>query len=566
MTTLTKDQKQKLRRIRDDVRWYARRFLWIKTKDNRLVRLAPNATQEKLQRIIDAKRKANEPVRLLILKARQEGVSTWIDGWIFHDTVTHKNVSSLIVSHDDDSAVHLFDMVKLFNEQLPPALRPMQRYSNRRELVFENPSDADRPARPGLRSRLSVASARNVRAGRSKTLRNVHCSEAAFYPDLATLLLSVQNAVPDRPNTAIVLETTANGVGDAFHRLWEAAKRGENAYTPVFIAWYEHHEYRRPFESDAERQRFKESLTANEKQARRLYDLDLEQLHWRRQKAKEFDSFDQFLQEYPENDVDCFLTSGSPALPVADIRAMQKRIAPPKWRGYLETYVDEKDPANPVEKIRFAADPKGPLSIWSMPRPEGQYVVFADPSEGLATGDYTSVDVFDKETSEQVAQWHGHIDPDLLGSDILPNLGWFFRSALVGFERNGQHGGSVLVALKRSGYTHLFRSVQIDERTNKRTKKLGWLTTGKSKPLLVDEIRQRFRERSVTINSARTLDECLTFVRRPDGTTAAQEHCHDDCVMSLGGALQLLKLHPYTKPIRAARRTAAPEYSAITGY
>lgn len=565
MTILTEKQKTLLRRIRDDARWYASRFLWIKTKDNRLARLRPNATQSKLQGIIEAKRAAGQPIRLLILKARQEGVSTWIDGWIFHDTITHKNVSSLIISHDDDSAVHLFDMVKLFNEQLPPALRPMQRYSNRRELVFENPSDADRGDRPGLRSRLSVASARNVRAGRSKTLRNVHCSEAAFYPDLGALLLSVQNAVPDNPDTAIILETTANGVGDDFHRLWQAAKRGENGYTAVFIPWFDHQEYRRTFDSPEAKARFKASLTEEERKAQKLYGLDLEQLHWRREKAKEFDTLAEFFQEYPENDVDCFLTSGSPALPVDAIRAMQQTATPPKWRGFLETYVDERDPKNPTEKIRFTADPKGPLSIWKMPKPEAEYIITADTSEGYAGGDYSSVDVFDKETSEQVAQWHGHIEPDLLGSEVLPNLGWFFRNALIGVERNNP-GLTVLVSLKRTGYTNIYRSVQVDERTNKQTKKLGWLTTRKTKPLLVDEIRQRFRERSVIINSAATLDECLTFVRLPDGTTAAQDHCHDDRVISCGLGLVLLKLFPHSAPPRKARRSASPEYSAVTGY
>ena len=278
--------------------------------------------------------------------------------------------------------------------------------------------------------------------------------------------MGLRNAVPDLPGTAIVIETTANGVGDDFHKLWEAAKRGENGYTPIFFPWFVHGEYRRPFADQAKKRRFLESLTDEEEQAQKLYDLDAEQLHWRREKAREVDIFDQFLQESPETDVDCFLSSGSHALPVADIKAMQKTATPPKFRGYLESYLDERDPVNPVEKIRFVDDPKGPLSLWKLPEAGRQYAFGSDTSEGIPGGDYSGVDVLEKEASEQVAQWHGLIDPDLLGSEVIPNLGWFYNTADAGVEPNND-GKTVLVAWKSAGYPNIFRSVQVDERSNK---------------------------------------------------------------------------------------------------
>ena len=559
----TAQLKTLAKRIREDFSWYAGRFLTIKTKDSRIAPLVLNDTQRAIDDRWQADEAAGRPVRYLILKARQEGVSTYIAARMFHRTATRKNRSSLIVSHDEDSTVSLFDMVKLYNDSLPDLLRPMQRYSNRRELVFENPSDEGRRDTPGLRSRLSVALARNVRAGRSKTLHDVLCSEAAFYPDLRTLRTGLFNAVPMTAGTAIILETTANGVGEEFQSMWEAAKRGENGFTPLFFPWFVHKEYRRPFRDDGERGRFIESLTAEEHQAQALYGLEAEQLHWRREKAKEFDSFELFLQEYPENDVDCFLTSGSPALPVKALRERQKVVKQAKWRGYLETYVDDTDPKNPQEKIRFNDDPKGPLSVWKMPDHEREYVIGVDTSEGLDGGDYSSADIVDKETGEQVAQWHGLKDPDLLGSTVLPDLGWYFNNAEIGVERNN-HGHVVLNELKKV-YSKLFRAVETDELTNKTTEKLGWLTTIRSKPIMIDELRRCIREHGVIINSDATLSECLTFVRYPNGTTAAQENCKDDRVMSLAIALQILAHHPHVQP-RRRRRVSESTYDATTGY
>ena len=101
-------------------------------------------------------------------------------------------------------------------------------------------------------------------------------------------------------------------------------------------------------------------------------------------------------------------------------------------------------------------------------------------------------------------------------------------------------------------------------RLAKAMNKLGWLTTSKTKPLMVDELRQRIRERSIVINAAATIDECLTFVRQPNGTTSAQENCKDDRVVSAGVTLQVMKHNPYIT--RHRRRAVEPAYDSVTGY
>jgi hypothetical protein len=563
------------KRIRDDGRWYIERFLQIRDKNSRIVPLKLSNNQAfYYEQFWKPSELAGIPIRDIVLKARQTWMSTGVGGIFFHKTATNKNIVTQVVSHEEDSVDHIFGMHRLFYDLLPQPLKPMQRYSNRKELVFENPDNQTRPEKPGLRSKIMVALARNIRAGHSKTINYLHLSEGALYPAFIQLLTGFLPAVPFKPNTAIVIETTASNVGTELHKFWLQAKLGPgdpnwNGFRAVFIPWFSHSEYALPFGSPEERASFLNSLVdqpayGSPLTAQKLYDLTDEQLHWRQKTMANFDSPELFFQQYPENDVDCWFSTGSCAFPVPALREMRKATTSPKWRGYLETYTDDRDPRNPQEKIRFVDDPKGPLSIWKMPTAEGQYAIGADTSEGLAGGDYASGDVFDKETCEQVAQWHGLVDPDLFGSDVLTNLGWYYRNAEIGVERNN-HGLTTLVALKRAGYSNLFRSMQVDERTNKTTQKLGWLTTRQSKPLMVDEIRQRVRERSVTINSADTIDECLTYVRQPDGTTAAQQNCKDDRVMSLGVVLQVIKHNPYITR-RPRKHLPEPAVDAVTGY
>lgn len=563
---MTPEQRERLRalarRIKGDFPWYARRFLRIKTKDAKIESLVLKSVQKKIDAHWQKAESEARPLRLYVLKARREGVSTHTDGRIFHRTATRSNRSALIVAHLDDTAVGLFDMVRLFQDSLPPPLRPMERYSSRRELVFENPHAGERPDKPGLRSRISVASARNVDTGKGTLVHDLHCSEFAFYSKPREFLDSIIPTVPDLPGTAIVLETTPDAIGSYAHELWEASKRGETQFTPVFLAWFDDDTYRIPFASDNDRQAFLATLSDDEATSQDAYGLDPEQLHWRREEMKKYSSREAFLNQHPENDFDCWLTAGAAALPTDALLQMKKACTPPKARGRLETYLDEKDPKNPVEKIRFTPDPKGPLSVWRFPAAEGQYVVGADTSEGLPGRDSSAADVVDKETSEQVAQWHGIIDPDLFGEQ-LALLGWFYRSAEIGVERNN-HGLTTIVALKNAGYSNLFRSVQVDERTNKTMNKLGWLTTRATKPIMIDELRQRIRERSVTINASETIDECLTYIRLPDGSTGAQENCHDDRVMSLAVALQVLNHNPYAKPRRMrVSKESAPVYGPV---
>ena len=138
-----------------------------------------NAAQEIVQNKLEAKRKEGKPVRFVILKARQEGISTWTSGVFFHDTATRRNRITNSIAHDPEATKNLLKMAKTFYDNLPEGLAPMKRYDNVRSLVFENPDEEDKKARPGLGSEMAIATAKKKEA-RGGTIHNLHCSEVAF--------------------------------------------------------------------------------------------------------------------------------------------------------------------------------------------------------------------------------------------------------------------------------------------------------------------------------------------------------------------------------------------------
>lgn len=161
---------------------YIPNFLKIRTKEAELIALVPKPPQLKVLDLVENCKLMGKPIRLIILKARQLGFSTYVEGLIFTDEVTHKLKTGLIVAHEDVASQNLYTMYKTYYENLPSELTPMKKYSNSQEMLFENPTgDLEEKRRnPGLQSTIKIASAHNVNYGRSSTIHNLHASEVAF--------------------------------------------------------------------------------------------------------------------------------------------------------------------------------------------------------------------------------------------------------------------------------------------------------------------------------------------------------------------------------------------------
>jgi len=500
---------------------YIQKKLFIKTKDARLIPLQLNVPQTKVFNIIQDLKAQNKPVRLIILKARQEGISTLTESLIFEDTARRPYRNSMIVAHDTDGSDHIFGMSQIMYECLPEDERPATRYSNRKELDFAEP----------LRSKIQVdvaGATGNSAVGRSFTIHNFHASEVAFWADAKSVMMGVLQAVPDNPDTMIVLESTANGVGGYFYDEYWRAKEGKSDFVAVFLPWIDMPEYSRPLEMSETA--FIAMLDEEEQSIQNKYNLTLEQLNWRRWaiENKCGGDIDIFKREYPISDVEAFVVSGRPVFNAKKLNTIFNHCKEPKKQGYL------------IEG-GWEENPKGFIKIWEEPEENARYIIGADVAEGLANGDFSSAMVYELNTLEQVAEWHGHIDPDLFGSELI-RLGKYYNEAWIGVEVNN-HGLATVNKLKME-YTNVYQRKTFDRNTDTWIQKPGWETNVKTKPLMIDDFTAALREDLVVINSKELIQECMTYVKDDKGKCNAQEGCFDDRVVSAMIGFQVYKETP----------------------
>jgi len=448
-----------------------------------------------------------------ILKPRQLGFTTLVCGLFFADTVLRANTTSVMVAHDLESTQRIFRIVQLFWERLPQAERRRvgePKFSNRREFLW-----------PKLNSHFYVGTAGSPGFGRGMTINNLHASELAFWPRPEEALIALMEAVP-KEGGRIIVESTANGVGNFFHDFWIAAGEGRNGFQQQFYVWFEDPTYRLSGGPIGE-------LAAEEQRLRQKYKLDDDQIRWRRATMERLRG--RFMQEYSEDDVTCFLTSGRM---VFDLPALQRAAARIQTEGPAHR-------AAALPDRRGGQLPMGPatLLIWRQPTEGRSYVIGADVGEGLVDGDASCAIALDRESGEQVAELHGRISPERF-AHLLNALAWHYQRATLAVERNN-HGHSVLNTLRNVlHYPLLYHHVRYDHRVGQQVI-LGWPTDQATKPILVDDLAGAIAGGHLIIRSQAVIDECMTFITTDTGTQEAQQGKYDDRVMALGIAWQARK-------------------------
>lgn len=290
-------------RLKDDFAHYASRCLKIRPKDprhgNKPFQL--NRAQQYLHEKLAEQQAKTGRVRALVLKGRQQGISTYIGGRFYHRVTHSRGVRCFILTHEQDATDNLFGMVDRYHENCPLLVKPSTGASNAKELYFDK-----------LDSGYAVGTAGTKAVGRSQTVQLFHGSEVAFWPNASLHFAGVVQAIPDIEGTEIVLESTANGMGGEFHERWQQAERGEGDYIAIFIPWFWQEEYRRPVPQGFE-------PTDEERSYMDAYSLSLEQMVWRRAKIAELKDPLLFKQEYPANAAEAFQLSGHDSYIPADL-------------------------------------------------------------------------------------------------------------------------------------------------------------------------------------------------------------------------------------------------------
>jgi hypothetical protein len=463
---------------------------------------------------------AGKPIRLILLKARQMGMSTEVESIIQWYTSTHKNISAVVIAHLEDASRNIYEMFRRFYDNSLEVFRPKLKYNTKHDLTFEV-----------LGSQILTASAESKEVGRSRTNQIVHGSEVAFWPNAKELIAGLLQTVPMQGRTMVFLESTANGIGGYFYETWQAAKRGDSSFEPLFFAWYEMEEY----SIDAP-DTYRPSGTAQELITQ--YGISTNQACWYDMKLREFGSdIDRMRQEYPSNDMEAFIASGRPRFDIKALLDYEKQAAAGEFVDLSTT-----DKGYTHEKVD-----KSPLQVWKYPDRIGQYVIGIDVAEGLEHGDYSVIDVTDKKTLETVARWRGHCDPDKLG-DYAFDLGKWYMNALIGTEVNN-HGLTTLQRLKDRKYSNLYNRERDYDKAlyDAPASLLGWKTDLRTKPLMVDYLAQAIREKTIKDYDITFIRECMTYVVDENGRTNAQEGCFDDTVIAKAIALQMFQWS-FTRP------------------
>ncbi|MBQ7308049.1 MAG: hypothetical protein IJW82_05945 [Clostridia bacterium] len=510
---------------------YIEAFLKIKTKEGKIIPFKLNQPQQKCYEVIRQQYLEKKPIRIIILKARQMGFSTLTEAIIFKNTATNPNVSSGIVAHIEEATSNLFNMSNLFFQELPEKIKPKVRQSNAKELIFD---DKDKN-KTGLRSKIKCMTAGGKGIGRSDTFQNLHISEYAFWPgDKKGTLAGLLQAVPDSPNSMVIIESTANGYDD-FKKRWDDAVEGKSDYYPLFCAWHELDSYRKTADGII--------LTSKEKELKRLYNLDNEQIAWRRWKIANDCGGDEdvFRQEFPSCPEEAFLSSGSSVfdkdLIIRQIENIKDKK--PYSKGYFEYKKEVIDTINyKISDIKWKRDERGYITIHYPPEryfdtrgnliKYAPYVIGVDIS-GMGS-DYNAAKVVNNITKSTCATLHiQNINEDLL-ADQLYCLGKYFNEALIGVETNY----SILTnrELEKLNYPNLYYREKFDSASFNHIKVRGFETNQKTRPLMIGELTKLLREDVTKECDKNTLKECLSFVKNSNGRPEAENGSHDDLVIA----------------------------------
>lgn len=534
-------------RCRYDFEYWASKCVIIKDKTTGAdIPFTLNGPQRKVLATLEADRLDGRPLRMIILKARQWGGSTLVQLYMAWIQITQKeNWNSLICAHVKDTASTIRGMFTKMLDRYPaeywegesaPAFRTFERTLNTRIIQ-------------GRGCKVTVGSSENQDAVRGNDYSMAHLSEVAFWKDTALsspreFIRAVCGGINSTPLTMIVLESTANGIGNYFHKEWLRAKTGESDKRAVFVAWYEIEIYRK---SVSDVGKLWKSLDEYELG---LWErgLTLEMIQWYHDKRAEYQSHEQMHAEYPTTDEEAFISTEHNVFNHEDVENMRSDCCAAAETG--EITGDKNSGEQSLDNLRFLESAQGGMKIWAQPehrRSERRYVVGVDVGGRSHSSDWSVIVVIDRcggvdgLTPEVVAQWRGHCDHDILAWKSV-QIGRYWNNALVVFESNtfesenieGDPALYILSQVKRF-YPNIYHR-RVDEGGGK---KIGFHTNRATKSMIISGLIALVREHGYIERDEAALNELLTYQVKSNGSYGAQEGCHDDMLMARAIALHV---------------------------
>lgn len=554
---LTPPQIEDLRVAFNDHETFCRECLSIRDLGGSKVPFELYPGPKKLHEIIERQRAQGKPVRVVVLKTRRSFFTAGVCAEIFHDVAFFPGRKALIVAdHYKPAALEAFDYLLQYQR----SYRALRRHGVGIKLPALTQDSQMKMEWGGDRwAEVMSADTGEIRGGG----RHVELlDEVAFWRNAKQTLTGVLNMVPKHPNTMIIAQSTANGMGGAFYDLVQTARDPSNEYgfEFCFFGWLEHPPYRMPVEDPV---KFQASLDPEEKLLMTMHGASLEQLRWRRETiALECSgSVDTFHQEYPCTPEEAFLVSGRP---VFDHKDLARHPVRPGTPGDLEV-TEER----PIRRLLFTPSDRGALSIWKRPEKGAAYVIGADPSQGKDVSlekrgknpDFSVGFVANQYTREQVALYRERSRP-MRFAEYLALLGRFYNWAYIVPEAND---AGFIDALLNEGYPLELLYHRQRDPTDRRppvAEEVGFKTTGVTRDWLTTAAEEAVRAMTVIISSPVVFNECQTFVIKPDGKKEHRSDSHDDCVFAMALTAIGMRYAPRTPyaPDGAARQHKPGKY------
>lgn len=500
-----------------------------------------------LHREAEAQRAEEGWVRIVAIKGRQFGFSSYSVGLAYHLASLNPAVDTLHLACDDDTVGSIFTKAKLMYDRTVEELRPLSRFDNKKMLRFENPDARTRPKFPGLASQMRISHAKNVLAGTGTTGHYLHLSEAAKYNSevCAVLESSIFPSLHLQPGTVCINESTAYFKGDYFRSCCERAMSGKTEWRFVFVPWYCETSYVKPLPKG---DKFK--LTKIEQEMQKVARKGLtygtytyppqiispEQFNWRRNMiASREDGENFFFQEFPGTFEEAWITYDINVFNRDRMYEMRQALCNPKRFGIITQdgrVLDDQTQSMGIEEEYFA--------IWEEPEAGEKYDIGIDTSAGMAGGDFCVAEIIKRRTQEQVAEFRVRMDAMILGEKIFW-LGKFYNTAQIALEM-ASTGFACNAQLQRLGYPYLYIWRHRERAFPTLSSYSGWKTNFESKGYMVSLFTAAVNKRNVTIRSHVLWHEMFNYVKEPSLAEYRDRYMaaaggYDDCVMAFGIAL-----------------------------
>lgn len=495
--------------------WRLSHLYKILDKQKQPITFKPNKIQTE---ILEYKKKCREewkPIRFIVLKARQWGVTTEEVIDALDEALFYKNVDATITAHTLGKAQEIFRIVKYAYEQMPDKIilsdwtlweKPKTTYDSKTELYFESNN-----------SRIKV-----VRDARSITPSRVHITELAFMNDAEELITANEWGIPD--SASLSYETTANGISWVwwpFYQLWRENYWKVGAlFKTFFFPWYDVPEYRSDVKlEDLDRDYYEFEFARHYERLKRKW-LDDNQISWYLQKAKKLK--EKVLQEYPIDPEDAFLSTNRSVFDLDEVRKNEKIVEALNKKYVVDSLYPD---------LRFFH-----TNNW-IPTQEKDICIWVDVSEWVGWWDFSTI-VWRKRDWKLLFTFRGHIKPDELPL-VIDRVYKYWYQWLVGIERNNHWHATITASKEFPYYYDLYAQKTLDRVTNKETKKLWWHTNSASKSIMIWHMNTCIREWTITEFDYREYQELFTFIIEW-GKMWALAPDHDDLVIADAICLQMM--------------------------